>query len=239
MVKKIKGPVGSSKVKEQWREVYDKIAKMRETIQAPVDVDGAIATFDNSIDPKLARFQTLIGILLSAQTKDATTARVVENLKANGLTPQRMAEISLKDLSEEIHGVRFQNNKAKHIKETAQILLEKYDGDVPNDFKTIVSLPGVGLKMAHMFLQVCYGSVEGIAVDTHVHRVANRLGWAKSKKPDDTMEQLQDLLPRELWDQANTILVGFGQVICTKKNPKCEECEVKNLCEFYNAKKRK
>mmetsp|Transcript_8657 Transcript_8657/g.8640 ORF Transcript_8657/g.8640 Transcript_8657/m.8640 type:complete len:172 (+) Transcript_8657:88-603(+) len=171
---------------------------MRENIQAPVDVDGAVATFDESIDPKLARFQSLVGILLSAQTKDATTARTVETLKANGLTPERMADIPLKDLCEEIRGIRFQNNKAKHIKELAQILLEKYDGDVPNDFKVVVSLPGVGPKMAHMFLQVSYGTVEGIAVDTHVHRVANRLGWVKSKKPEETMEQLQDLLPREL-----------------------------------------
>mmetsp|Transcript_27900 Transcript_27900/g.27582 ORF Transcript_27900/g.27582 Transcript_27900/m.27582 type:complete len:172 (-) Transcript_27900:113-628(-) len=171
---------------------------MREGIEAPVDIEGASTLADQTLEPRLVRYQTLIGLLLSSQTKDPVTAKTIAKLQSQGLTPERMAEISVEDLAEEIHGVSFHNNKAKYIKKTSQILLEKYDGDVPNDFKKVIALPGIGPKMAHLFLQICFDRTEGIAVDTHVHRISNRLGWAKSKNPIETMKQLQELLPKEL-----------------------------------------
>lgn len=237
MVKKIvKGPVGSEKVKEQWKKVYEGISKMRRGVTAPVDIEGASCLPNGIGDEKDIRFQTLVSLMLSSQTKDPITAKTVRKLQANGLTLERMTEISVEDLAQEIHGVSFHNTKAKHIKKAVQIIIDKFEGDIPDDYKKVISLPGVGPKMAHLFMQICYGKVEGIAVDTHVHRIANRLGWAKAKDPTGTMKQLMEFLPQNLWEDVNDILVGFGQTICSAKRPKCEECTITHMCPYYESK---
>mmetsp|Transcript_11887 Transcript_11887/g.11934 ORF Transcript_11887/g.11934 Transcript_11887/m.11934 type:complete len:150 (+) Transcript_11887:103-552(+) len=149
---------------------------MRTQAEGQKDIEDSLSIIDKSIDPKLFRFQTLIELLLSSQTKDSTTSQTISKLQSQGLTPERMVELPVEEIADTIYGVRFHNNKAKYIKNTSKILLEKYDGDIPNDFKKVIALPGIGPKMAYLFLQICYGKVEGIPVDTHVHRVANRLG---------------------------------------------------------------
>lgn len=230
MVKKtIKGPVGSEKVREQWEEVYDRIAKMRSVMTAPVDIEGA-ATLGEDEDPKVFRFQTLVGLMLSSQTRDPVTAKKMRFLIDKGLSVESILNISEKDLAQDLHGVSFHNNKAKYLKKTAQIIHEKYDGDIPGDFDVVSKFPGVGPKMTHLFLQICYDKVEGIAVDTHVHRVANRLGWVSTKNPLQTMKSLQELLPKEKWADVNEMLVGFGQMKCKPVNPQCKDCDIKYLC---------
>lgn len=142
-----------------------------------------------------------------------------------------MTDIELDSL---ISKVGFHNNKTKYLKKTSEILQTQHDGDVPGDLHTLLSFPGVGPKMAHLFLQAAYGKVDGIGVDTHVHRIAARLGWtkAKDKQPEDTRIELESWLPRGRWQPVNALLVGLGQTICTPINPRCGDCPVRDagLC---------
>ena len=230
MVKKvIKGPVGSAKVKADWEQVYNKISIMRSQMTAPVDTEGA-ATLGEDTDPKVFRFQTLVGLMLSSQTRDPVTAKKMRYLIDKGLSIDSIIKIPESELAEDLYGVSFHNNKAKYLKKTAEILRDKYDQDVPGDYKIVSKLPGVGPKMTHLFLQICYDKVEGIAVDTHVHRVSNRLGWVNTKNPLQTMKALEDLLPKEKWADVNEMLVGFGQMHCKPINPQCLNCDVKDVC---------
>lgn len=237
MVKKIvRGPVGTAKVKAQWEAAYTAISKMRKGFTAPVDLEGAATLGNLDSDPKTFRFQTLVGLMLSSQTKDAATSKKMKFLIDKGLSIDWVLDCSQEELANDLHGVSFHNNKAKYLRKTAQILKEKYDGDIPGDYKIISKLPGVGPKMTHLFLQICYDITEGIAVDTHVHRIANRLGWVNTKTPEQTMRSLQKLLPHEKWDDVNGMLVGFGQVICKAKNPLCQKCEANSICPIGKKK---
>lgn len=138
----------------------------------------------------------------------------------------------------------------KYIKNTTAILKEEYSGDIPNTVESLCRLPGVGPKMAHLCMNIGWGIVTGIGnffyisaygtinlimsfvlgVDTHVHRISNRLGWVKSKMPEDTSKQLEDWLPREFWDEVNHLLVGFGQTLCRPVHPRCGDCLNKDSC---------
>jgi endonuclease-3 len=241
MVKKIiKGPIGSPKVKADWEAVYSKISKMRSKMTAPVDIEGA-ATLGEDADPKTFRFQTLVGLMLSSQTRDPVTAKKMRFLIDKGLSINSILQTSESDLANDLYGVSFHNNKAKFLKKTAVILNEKYDDDVPGDFKIVSQLPGVGPKMTHLFLQICYDKVEGIAVDTHVHRVSNRLGWVNTKNPLQTMNALEKMLPKEKWAEVNEMLVGFGQMHCKPIGPLCHLCDVRDSCPTgkQNLKKNK
>ena len=136
-------------------------------------------------------------------------------------------------LNKWISKVGFHNRKAKHIKEATKILKDKHNGLVPSNYDDLIALPGVGPKMAHLVLQEAFDDVQGISVDTHVHRISNRIGWVKSTTtPGRTADQLEAWLPKENWGKVNGMLVGFGQTICKPIRPLCYECGVKNICPF-------
>ncbi|XP_066238987.1 endonuclease III-like protein 1 [Saccopteryx leptura] len=122
--------------------------------------------------------------------------------------------------------------KVKYIKQTSAILQQNYGGDIPASVAELVALPGVGPKMAHLAMAVAWGTVSGIAVDTHVHRIANRLRWTKkvTKHPEGTRAALEEWLPRDLWSEINGLLVGFGQQICLPVRPRCHACLNQALC---------
>lgn len=122
----------------------------------------------------------------------------------------------------------------EYIKKTSVILLDKYGGDIPKTIKELCELPGVGPKMGHICMQIAWGEVSGIGVDTHVHRICNRLEWVKkpTKTPEGTRNELEDWLPKSLWSKINYLLVGFGQEICLPRFPKCDECLNKNICPY-------
>ena len=112
------------------------------------------------------------------------------------------------------------------------MLKNEWSGDIPNTVEDLCKLPGVGPKMAHLCMKTAWGVVTGIGVDTHVHRIANRLGWVKSKSPEDTRKELEDWLPKEHWSEVNHLLVGFGQQICQPVKPQCAACLNNTLCPF-------
>lgn len=230
MGKRVSGVRSRANVKEQWAAAYEGIRQMRAHTAAPVDIEGCAQTGDKRAEAKVWRFQTLVSLMLSAQTKDAMTFAVTQKLRSRELTVGRILRTPEKELAEEIYGVSFHNNKAKYIKKVADILHEKYDGDIPDQYKELIALPGVGPKMALLALNVCFGKVEGIAVDTHVHRISNRLGWVNTKTPEQTRKGLERIVPKENWEGANLILVGFGQTVCLPVRPKCTECKIRDIC---------
>ncbi len=123
--------------------------------------------------------------------------------------------------------------RATLIKKFAQILKENYNSDPPEELKELLTLPGIGPKMAHIYLQCCCDKIEGIAVDTHVHRICNRLKWVnETKTPEHTRKGLESWLPKELWSDINLVLVGFGQTICSAVAPKCSQCKLNRDCDF-------
>lgn len=131
--------------------------------------------------------------------------------------------------------------KVEYIKRTSTILLNKYDSDIPKTVKELCELPGVGPKMAHICMRNAWGVVSGIGVDTHVHRICNRLKWVRkeTKTPEETRNELEDWLPRPLWSEVNHLLVGFGQETCLPRFPKCSECLNKNICPYTSKSDKK
>ncbi|CAK9300437.1 unnamed protein product, partial [Gordionus sp. m RMFG-2023] len=146
---------------------------MRKNRNAPVDKYGAECLSDKKLDSKTQRFQTLVALMLSSQTKDQITAEVMGRINSLGLTPFKFSKMSLKDIQNIIYPIGFYKVKSKYIYSTSNILLEKYDGDIPNNFKDLLELPGVGPKMALLAMKIAWNETVGIAVDTHVHRLSN------------------------------------------------------------------
>lgn len=221
-------------VPENWKEVLGNVRKMRQNIEAPVDTMGCDKCADQSVPQKLVRYQLLVSLMLSSQTKDEVTHAAVGRLREFALTPESVAAADEKQIEQLIYPVSFYKNKAKHLKQTAKVLLEKYDGDIPDSVEGLCSLPGVGPKMAYLAMSCGWGHTVGIGVDTHVHRISNRLGWlpTPTKTPEQTRKALEAWLPRELWDEVNHLLVGFGQTVCKPVGPKCLTCLNVELCPF-------
>ncbi|OAD80654.1 hypothetical protein PHYBLDRAFT_104922 [Phycomyces blakesleeanus NRRL 1555(-)] len=218
-----------------WRIVFDRIKAYRKITEAPVDTMGCERLGDRTASPETYRFQTLVALMLSAQTKDTVTSVVVRNLQKDlpgGLTLESILNVNEQELDDRIRAVGFHTKKAAYIKKTAEILRDKFNGDVPSTIEDLTSLPGVGPKMGFLTLQVAWKLNLGIGVDVHVHRISNRLGWCNTmdKLPEDTRKNLESWLPREHWREINPILVGYGQTVCIPRGPKCGECPVSELC---------
>ncbi len=175
-------------------------------------------------------FKTLICALISTRTKDEVTAKVCEKLLKRVQSPQDLLNIPLKELEDLLYPVGFYKTKARHLKELAKDLLDRFQGEVPKDLKDLLSLKGVGRKVANLVLADGYG-IPAICVDTHVHRITNRWGLIKTKTPYETERALMEILPKDLWSEINRLLVAFGQRICTPVNPKCYECPISQYCE--------
>jgi endonuclease-3 len=175
-------------------------------------------------------FEVLIATMLSAQTRDAVTATASARLFQVARTPQTMAKLSEKQLIKLIFPVSFYRNKAAHLKATCRILVERFDGRVPGTMAELLSLPGVGRKTANLVLILSFRSRKNICVDTHVHRIANHLGWVKTKSPEETEQALyQDTEPR-WWPYINLYLVTWGQNVCRPVYPRCGDCAIASLC---------
>lgn len=219
---------------DNWEQVLANVRTMRKDTEAPVDTMGCDKCPDQTLPEKVVRYQLLVSLMLSSQTKDEVTHAAVGRLREFALTPEKIAAADEKQIEELIYPVSFYKNKAKHLKRASQLLLERFDGDIPDSVEGLCSLPGVGPKMAYLAMSCGWGRTVGIGVDTHVHRIANRLGWlpAPTKQPEQTRKALEAWLPRDLWDEVNHLLVGFGQTVCKPVGPKCSSCLNVELCPF-------
>ncbi len=174
-------------------------------------------------------YKILISTVLSLRTQDKTTHKAAERLFKVADTPQKMVRLSEKEIEKLIYPVGFYRTKAKNIKKISEILLKEYNGRVPDDLDELLKLPGVGRKTANLVITLGYGKL-GICVDTHVHRISNRLGIVKTKTPFETEMELRKILPKKWWIEYNDMLVSLGQTICRPIRPKCDICPLRDYC---------
>lgn len=177
-------------------------------------------------------FQLLLATILSAQSTDNQVNRITEKLFKKYNTPTDIACLSPKELEEDIRSCGLYKNKAQNIIKTCCILKEQYNSEVPDSFEHLTSLPGVGRKTANVVLANAFGK-EAIAVDTHVFRVANRLGLADAATPEKTEEELKRVIPSSLWSKAHHWLIFHGRDTCKAKSPRCPTCRVRDYCKYY------
>ena len=175
-------------------------------------------------------FEVLVATMLSAQTRDAVTAAASARLFKVARTPKAMAKLTEKQIDKLIYPVSFYRRKAVHVKETCRILVEQYRGRVPATLEQLLTLPGVGRKTANLVLILSFRSRENICVDTHVHRISNRLGWVATRTPEETEQALYANTSRRWWPYLNLYLVTWGQHVCRPLYPRCNVCVIRPHC---------
>lgn len=175
-------------------------------------------------------FEVLIATMLSAQTRDAVTAAASERLFRVARTPRAIAKLTTAQIQKLIYPVSFYRHKAKHVKATCRILVEQYAGRVPGTMAELLALPGVGRKTANLVLILSFKSVKNICVDTHVHRISNRLGWVETRTPEQTEQALYGATAARWWPYINLYLVTWGQNVCRPVYPRCDACAIRSLC---------
>ena len=203
--------------------MIDKIVELLKKAEQPKS--DFVKLMDNFNDPYLV----LIACILSLRTNDKTTYPATLRMLKLGKTPQDFAECDVKELEKAIYPVGFYSNKAKQIIELSKILVEKYDSKVPNSIEELCKFKGVGRKTANLTISQGFNE-PAICVDVHVHRIFNRLGYVKTKTPEETEFALREKLPKKYWIDINTLLVTHGQNICKPLKPKCSECPIKDYC---------
>ena len=176
-------------------------------------------------------FQILISTVISLRTKDQVTLEATRRLFSRVETPAEMAELDAREIEKLIYPAGFSPTKSKRIREISRLLLEKHGGKVPDTMEELLELPGVGRKTANLVLVEAFGK-DGICVDTHVHRISNRIGYVDTKNPEKTEMALREQLPLQHWEEYNRLLVAFGQVICRPVSPKCGQCPVYDMCRY-------
>ncbi len=181
---------------------------------------------DQQEDP----FQVLIATMLSAQTKDAVTHAASTRLFRVARTPRTMAKLRVKEIARLIYPVSFYRNKAIHVQRTCEQLLSRYRGVVPTTMEELLTLPGVGRKTANLVLILAHRSSDNICVDTHVHRISNRLGWVRTRTPEETEYALYGAAHRQWWPLINLYLVTWGQNVCRPVYPRCGACVIHQHC---------
>ena len=180
-------------------------------------------------------FSILIGTILSARTKDESTAKVVKLLFTKYKNAKQLANAKVKDVEKIIKSIGFYHVKSKRIIEVAKIIDSKYKGKVPDNLEELIDLPGVGRKTANCVLVYAYEK-PAIPVDIHVHRISNRLGLVETKTPEETEQELMKTIPKKFWIDINDTFVMYGQNICKPISPMCTVCKIKKSCKFYKTK---
>ncbi len=195
---------------------------------------AAVYTLESNL---LSPFQHLVAAILSSRTRDEATIKASERLFEVVSSPEDLLKLDEEEIERRIRGVGFYRVKARRLKELAKTLVENYGSEVPLEMEELLKLPGVGRKTANIVL-VSAGKA-AIPVDTHVHRIANRLGLVKTRKPEETERELKKVFPRELWSRLNRAFVGFGQTVCKPVKPLCSECPLSDICPSAGEKRGK
>ena len=180
-------------------------------------------------------FRILIATILSARTKDENTTKAADKLFKLYGTPQKLAKAKVKDVEKVIKSVGFYHVKSKRIIEVANLILSKYNGKVPADIDKLVDMPGVGRKTANCVLVYAFEK-PAIPVDTHVHRISNRLGLVDTKTPEETEMALRGKIPKKYWLDINNTFVMYGQNICKPISPMCDVCKIRKICNYFQTK---
>lgn len=183
-------------------------------------------------------FQMLVSVVLSAQCTDERVNKTTPSIFLKYSTPQDFADMDIELLEELIHPCGFYKTKAKNLKRTAQILVEKYDGIVPNNMEDLMSLPGVGRKSANVIMLEAFDLPQGIAVDTHCKRIANRLGFSSESDPAKIEQDLLKVIPKEYYKDVNHIFIWHGRNVCTSQKPKCDSCKLQQYCKYNKSNKK-
>jgi len=176
-------------------------------------------------------YRILVSTLISLRTKDAVTETASVALFKLASTPEKMIQLKPAQIEKAIYPAGFYRNKAKAIIDISKTLLEKHNGRVPDNIEDLLSLKGVGRKTANLVLSLGY-NIPAICVDTHVHRISNRIGAVKTKNPEETEFALQKILKKKYWIVYNDILVTWGQNVCKPINPQCVNCVLNDICEY-------
>jgi len=174
-------------------------------------------------------FRVLVATILSSRTKDPTTNAAMSRLWKRAKTPSGILKIDVGELAELIKPVGFYQTKAKQLHKMSRMLIDDFSADVPRTRDELMSLPGVGRKVANLVLNICF-DIPAICVDTHVHRICNRFGWLETKEPEETEKVLTQILPEKYWTPINRVLVNHGQQVCHPTSPKCTECTISKFC---------
>lgn len=178
-------------------------------------------------------FELLVAVILSAQCTDKRVNEVTKVLFARYNKPEDFADIKQEELERLIYSCGFYRSKAAHIISCARDIVERFKGQVPEDFESLLSLAGVGRKTANVVSAVAFGK-QAMAVDTHVLRLANRIGLANSDKPEQVEKQLTRIIPNDRLSQAHHLLIHHGRYVCTARKPDCTQCPITQYCKFYN-----
>ncbi len=182
-------------------------------------------------------FRVLVSTMLSARTRDENTALVAKRLFARYPDAQALASAPIADLEDVIRSTGFYHAKARHVKAAAHMLLDDFGGVVPHNIDSLLALPGVGRKTANCLLVYGYGT-PAVAVDTHVHRIANRLGWIQTKTPTESEKALVETVPKKWWLSINEYFVLYGKEICNPIRPRCPACVIGDLCPYPDKTRR-
>jgi endonuclease-3 len=180
-------------------------------------------------------YRVLISCIISLRTKDAITAPASQRLFAKAATPGEMTRLSEEEIGALIRPANYYRTKARNIRRISQILVEERDSRVPDDFDELMKLPGVGRKTANIVMVFGFGKM-GLPIDTHCHRIPNRLGWVKTRTPEKTEFALRALIPKTHWMKFNDVFVTFGQNVCKPMRPLCEICPVTKNCDYFKVR---
>ncbi|ERP39000.1 endonuclease III domain-containing protein [Chitinivibrio alkaliphilus] len=180
-------------------------------------------------------FRLLVATILSSRTKDEVTSQAAARLFEKADTLEALARLSESEIAQRIYPVGFYKTKARHLRKLPEVVLHQFGGIIPHTMDELVCLPGVGRKTAALVAATAFDQ-DTICVDTHVHRITNRLGFVSTKTPAETERALMEYLPVQYWKKTNAYFVSFGQNICRPVGPRCTECSLQDLCPYYAGK---
>ena len=209
-----------AKKDRDWDRIMDTFREFLSEFDPPAVSDQALQN-----NP----FRVLVATVLSLRTKDEVTAQAAQRLLGRADTPESLAGMNVGVIERLIYPAGFYRNKAKNLKEISRLLIKEHGGEVPREMDQLLALPGVGRKTANLVRNLGFG-LPGICVDTHVHRISNRMGWVSTRNPHETESALESILPEKYWIPINGTLVSFGKRICTPLSPWCSLCPVSQIC---------